>query len=125
MVEFFQNLNIQDLWVALMGFLSLNGATIIGLIVVWAKGKIKHGMELEQIKLEAKAEEKLVTDACLETLGKVEHQIQELELRINTALKAAEEAEKAEIEAQSIKLTEVLNEVKAKTVNLTDELNKL
>lgn len=125
MMEFFQNLNIQDLWVALMSFLSLNGMTIIGLIIAWAKGKIKHTMQLEQIKAEAKAEEKAVTDACNETLNKVGDYIKELELRINEAIKVAQDAEKKEIEAQSIKLTETLNEAKAKSLSLTDELNKI
>lgn len=125
MMEFFQNLNIQDLWVALVSFLSLNGMTIIGLIVAWAKGKIKHGMELEQIKAEAKAEEKVVIDVCNDTLNKVGDMIKGLELRINEAIKIAQDAEKAEIEAQSIKLSETLNEAKAKTISLTDEINKL
>lgn len=125
MTEFLTNINLQDLWVTLISFISLNGATIVGLIVAWSKGKIKNGMTLEQVKSEAKAEQKVVTDACLETLNKVEARIQELELRINEALKAAEEAEKREIEEQSIKLTETLNEAKAKTVSLTEELNKL
>ena len=125
METFLQNLNLQDLWVALVSFISLNGATIVGLIIAWAKGKIKHGMELERIKAEAKAEAEVATNAALETLNTVRSEIQALELRINDALKVAAEAEKAEIEAQSIKLTETLNDAKAKSVSLTEELEKL
>ena len=125
MTEFLQNLNLQDIWVALLGFISVNGMTIIGLIVAWAKGKIKHGMELEEVKNQAKTEERIVTEACLNALDKVGEKIRDLEIRINEALKVAAEAEKAEIEAQSIKLTEALNDAKNKAISLTDEINKL
>ena len=125
MMEFFQNLNIQDIWVALIGFISVNGMTIIGLIVAWAKGKIKHGMDLESVRAEARAEEKLVTNACLNALEKVQTQIKDMEVRINEALHIASEKEKEEIEKQSFKLSEAITAVKSKTIKLTDELNKL
>lgn len=125
MTEFLQNLNFQDLWIALIAFLSVNGMTILGLIVAWAKGKITHGMKLEEIKVSAQTERQYLIDSCNQTLNKVTESIKDLEVRLNEAIKAAKEAEVREIEAQSIKLTETLNEAKAKAVNLTEELDKL
>lgn len=112
MEAFLQNLTQSDIWIALVGFITTNFATIVGMIIYAVKQGLKRGTSQEEFQkkcAEYVAEAKDEANKAIEDAKKL---LQELQISINDALKQKTEEEKAEIAAQSLKLTQTINEAK-------------
>ena len=109
METFLENLTTSDVWVALVSFITANLGTIIGMII-YAVKQGSASQEEYQKQCEAYVEE--AREAANKAIDKTIEIAKELQVRINEALKIKTAEEKAELEAQSLKLTETINEAK-------------
>ena len=112
METFLENLTISDLWAALVGFITANLGAIIGMIIYAAKQGLKRSASQEEYQKQCEAYVKEARDAANKAIEKTIEIAKELQVRINEALKVKTAEEKAELEAQSLKLTETINEAK-------------
>ena len=124
METFLENLTITDLWAALVGFITANLGAIIGMIIYAVKQVLKRNASQEEYQKQCEAYVKEARDAANKAIDKTIEISKELQVRINEALKIKTAEEKAELEAQSLKLTETINEAK-KALSVDEILDEI
>ena len=112
METFLENLTTSDVWVALVSFITANLGTIIGMIIYAVKQGLKRTASHEEYQKQCEAYVEEAREAANKAIDKTIEIAKELQVRINEALKIKTAEEKAELEAQSLKLTETINEAK-------------
>lgn len=112
METFLENLTTSDVWVALVSFITANLGTIIGMIIYAVKQGLKRSASQEEYQKQCEAYVEEAREAANKAIDKTIEISKELQVRINEALKIKTAEEKAELEAQSLKLTETINEAK-------------
>lgn len=122
MVEFLQNLQNSDLFIAIISYLTVNAGTLIGLAIGFVKQKIKSNKLSEEYKAECEAYIEKMKDETCAILDKVYDKVQEIEVKFVDTLNAKELARKEEIEAQKLALTESIEASKKEIKSLDNIL---